>query len=196
MLFFLNKNRRQGYGPSPSPVNGSSSGSDPNSMKSSFLSPTQVNQLRAQIMAYRLLARNQPLPQHIGLAAQGKRTELQPSQPSQPLGPGEQQSQQQPQQQPQPPYSIGQPFQRPPQPASSPMQPSVRQPAPGYPPPPQQQQQLPPTSFSASVPGIATVSTASPVPGAVPIPRPSQTQVNRQLIICYRLAVSLLFALF
>ena len=35
-------------------------------------SSTQLHQLRAQIMAYKLLARTQPLPEHIRLAIQGK----------------------------------------------------------------------------------------------------------------------------
>ena len=38
-------------------------------MKSSFLSPTQVQQQRKQIMAYRLLARYQPVRPHVGMAA-------------------------------------------------------------------------------------------------------------------------------
>merc|ERR1711981_468431 len=36
---------------------------------------TQMLQLRAQIMAYRILARNQPLPPQIAMAVQGKRHE-------------------------------------------------------------------------------------------------------------------------
>ena len=35
----------------------------------------QLLQLRAQIMAYRILARNQPLPQQIAMAVQGKKPE-------------------------------------------------------------------------------------------------------------------------
>ena len=152
-------------------------------MKSSFLSPTQIHQLRAQIMAYRLLARNQPVPQTIGLAAQGKRSDLPQPQPQQqpPSGPAEQQLY--------PP--TNQTFQRPTAPAGpggpGAMQPSIRPPGPGY---PQQQ----PTQPSASMPGVqqapspnmgppppATPSaglTASPVPGTIPTPRPSQPQVR------------------
>lgn len=37
------------------------------------LSPQQINQLRAQIMAYRCIARNQPIPENISMALQGKR---------------------------------------------------------------------------------------------------------------------------
>ena len=36
------------------------------------LTPNQLMQLRGQIMAYRMLARNQPLSQQIALAVQGK----------------------------------------------------------------------------------------------------------------------------
>ena len=37
------------------------------------MTPVQMQQLRAQILAYRYLARNQPLPENIRLAAEGKR---------------------------------------------------------------------------------------------------------------------------
>ena len=51
-------------------LNGSSSWPESaNSMKSSFLSPTQVQQQRTQIMVYRLLARYQPVRPHVGMAA-------------------------------------------------------------------------------------------------------------------------------
>ena len=42
-----------------------------------FSSP-QLLQLRAQIMAYKLLARNQPLPEHIRIAIQGKAPSVKP----------------------------------------------------------------------------------------------------------------------
>lgn len=42
-----------------------------------FSSP-QLLQLRAQIMAYKLLARNQPLPEHVRIAIQGKATSVKP----------------------------------------------------------------------------------------------------------------------
>jgi len=38
-----------------------------------MMTPTQMQQLRAQIMAYRYLSRNQPLPDHLRLAIEGKR---------------------------------------------------------------------------------------------------------------------------
>jgi len=34
---------------------------------------SQLHQLRAQIMAYKMLARGQPLPEHLQMAVQGKR---------------------------------------------------------------------------------------------------------------------------
>lgn len=46
---------------------------DPMSQKQSIFSNAQVHQLRAQIVAYRLLARNQPIPENISLTLQGKR---------------------------------------------------------------------------------------------------------------------------
>lgn len=39
----------------------------------------QLQQLRAQIMAYRMLARNQPLSPELTLAIQGKKIETSPS---------------------------------------------------------------------------------------------------------------------
>lgn len=45
----------------------------PNRGPSPF-SPVQLHQLRAQILAYKMLARGQPLPENIQLAVQGKRT--------------------------------------------------------------------------------------------------------------------------
>ena len=47
-------------------------GQMPDSNKPSFNHP-QLSQLRAQILAYKLLARNQPLPEHIRMAVEGKR---------------------------------------------------------------------------------------------------------------------------
>lgn len=45
----------------------------------------QLQQLRAQIMAYRLLARNQPLSTELTLAIQGKKVETLPAAASTPL---------------------------------------------------------------------------------------------------------------
>lgn len=142
-------------------------GSDANQMKPSFLSPNQVQQLRAQIMAYRLLARNQPIPPNITTAAQGRRPDVPPNQPN--AGPPMGQ---------QPGYPAGaqgsQPFQRPPAPGTptGPMQPAGPR-MPGYP----GQQQLttmgPPSAAGTPAPN----TTSSPVPGTIPTPRPPQPQV-------------------
>ena len=43
------------------------------SLRSTTFSPTQLHQLRAQIMAYKLLSRSQPIPDSIKLAVEGKR---------------------------------------------------------------------------------------------------------------------------
>ena len=57
-------------GMSASPVNG---GPTCDGMKPSPFTSPQLQQLRAQIMAYKMLARNQPLSEHIRLAVEGKR---------------------------------------------------------------------------------------------------------------------------
>lgn len=51
---------------------------------SSVFNQTQIHQLRAQIMAYRLLARNQPLTQQMTMAAQGKKPDGTPQCPTPP----------------------------------------------------------------------------------------------------------------
>lgn len=70
---------------------------------SSAFSPVQLQQLRAQILAYKILGRGQPLPENLQLAVQGKRSL-----------PTMQQQQQQPQQQPQPQAPSASPYNRPP----------------------------------------------------------------------------------
>lgn len=72
-----------GGGPTPPQMTPSQSGpiipgdpqvmSQPNRGPSPF-SPVQLHQLRAQILAYKMLARGQPLPENLQLAVQGKRT--------------------------------------------------------------------------------------------------------------------------
>lgn len=57
-------------GMSAGPVNG---GPVCDGMKPSPFTSPQLQQLRAQIMAYKMLARNQPLSEHIRLAVEGKR---------------------------------------------------------------------------------------------------------------------------
>ncbi|XP_078107528.1 putative global transcription activator SNF2L2 isoform X2 [Sander vitreus] len=68
----------------------------------SAFSPVQLQQLRAQILAYKILGRGQPLPENLQLAVQGKR--------SLPTMQQQQQQQQQPQQQ----TPIASPYNRPP----------------------------------------------------------------------------------
>ncbi|XP_009694106.1 PREDICTED: transcription activator BRG1-like, partial [Cariama cristata] len=77
---------------SPVPANGPTSGpqmssgpggvpldgTDPQALGQQNRGPTpfnqnQLHQLRAQIMAYKMLARGQPLPDHLQMAVQGKR---------------------------------------------------------------------------------------------------------------------------
>lgn len=58
----------------------------------SAFSPVQLQQLRAQILAYKILGRGQPLPENLQLAIQGKRSLPSMQQQQQP-----QQQQQQPQ---------------------------------------------------------------------------------------------------
>uniref|UniRef100_A0A668A1I6 SWI/SNF related BAF chromatin remodeling complex subunit ATPase 4a n=1 Tax=Myripristis murdjan TaxID=586833 RepID=A0A668A1I6_9TELE len=73
------------HAPSPVPANGPPSGpmipggpSGPGAGPMEGSGPTpfnqnQLHQLRAQIMAYKMLARSQPLPEHLQMAVQGKR---------------------------------------------------------------------------------------------------------------------------
>merc|ERR1712045_343257 len=64
-------------GPYPSPPNSNppSAGQSANPNDRTNFQNTQMLQLRAQITAYRILARNQPLPPQIAMAVQGKRPE-------------------------------------------------------------------------------------------------------------------------
>ncbi|XP_028569071.2 SWI/SNF-related matrix-associated actin-dependent regulator of chromatin subfamily A member 2 isoform X2 [Podarcis muralis] len=72
-----------GGGPTPPQMPPSQPGptmpGDPQAMSQpsrgpSPFSPVQLHQLRAQILAYKMLARGQPLPENLQLAVQGKRT--------------------------------------------------------------------------------------------------------------------------
>uniref|UniRef100_A0A8C0BVY2 SWI/SNF related, matrix associated, actin dependent regulator of chromatin, subfamily a, member 2 n=1 Tax=Buteo japonicus TaxID=224669 RepID=A0A8C0BVY2_9AVES len=120
----------------------------PNRGPSPF-SPVQLHQLRAQILAYKMLARGQPLPENLQLAVQGKRT-LPGIQQQQPPSAFNRQSGQAPdmsvsnaqQKLPAPPPS-GRPSPAPPatQPAAAMPGPSVPQPPPGQPSPIVQLQQ-------------------------------------------------------
>merc|ERR1712226_41702 len=64
-------------GPYPSPPgsNAPTTGQGSTPTDRTNFQNTQMLQLRAQIMAYRILARNQPLPPQIAMAVQGKRPE-------------------------------------------------------------------------------------------------------------------------
>ena len=86
----------QGSGPPPQPGAGGPLGGPPGAppggpagSANQFQSP-QMLQLRAQIMAYRYLARNQPLPSNVAMAVQGKRPDQgAPGAPGAPPGPGQ-----------------------------------------------------------------------------------------------------------
>lgn len=76
-------------------VPGPGSGSGPGGVGPGGPTPfnqNQLHQLRAQIMAYKMLARSQPLPDHLQMAVQGKRPMpgMQPGMPNMPpsSGPG------------------------------------------------------------------------------------------------------------
>ncbi|GLH08877.1 ATP-dependent helicase brm [Gryllus bimaculatus] len=97
-------------------------------------SASQLQQLRVQIMAYRVLARNQPLSAQLALAVQGKPSQCSSTPPG---------MMQHPMRPPGPPG--GQP------PTQSPM--TAQMAPPTGPAPPQQQQQQPPQPPSGPVPG-------------------------------------------
>lgn len=89
----------QGMGPSnrggpqgPGGPGGAGGGPGPAGGPTPF-NQNQLHQLRAQIMAYKMLARSQPLPEHLQMAVQGKRPMpgmQQPPMPNMPptTGPG------------------------------------------------------------------------------------------------------------
>lgn len=79
---------RQGSMEPPRPVQGFGAGNEPAGQagKHSFNSQ-QLQQLRVQIMAYRLLSRNQPLSQQLAMAVQGKRLDPPPTPQNAPPGP-------------------------------------------------------------------------------------------------------------
>lgn len=93
-------NRPGPPGPSPGPsmglgvstlVSGLESGGPPGPGGPGGPTPfnqNQLHQLRAQIMAYKMLARGQPLPDHLQMAVQGKRPMPGMQQPMQSLVPG------------------------------------------------------------------------------------------------------------
>ncbi|RWS06402.1 Transcription activator BRG1-like protein [Dinothrombium tinctorium] len=134
--------------------------------KQSLLTQVQCSQLRAQIMAYRYLARNQPLPEHVQMALQGKRMLHPQGSQGPPTSPyARPQGASSPQQQMRPP-SV------PPQvPISQQTQQQQQQQPP--PPPPQQQQQSPQNQMVNQPP----LQPQQPLP---PPPHPPQQQQQQQ----------------
>ncbi|GAB0086937.1 ATP-dependent helicase brm [Sergentomyia squamirostris] len=162
------------------------------SSKQQILNVNQMHMLRAQIMAYRLLARNQPLTKQIAAVIQGQRPDGTPPQcPTPPSSPFQQpgmmgQQQQQPGQQPPPGQPGGPPQNKSPNmeqkggpPPVSGGQPPVQSPMAGMVPsgqqvPPQQQQQQPPARPNSQGPAQA------PRPGAqAPAPPQPMQKQNR-----------------
>lgn len=148
---------RQGNMEAPRPVQGGfGPGQDgPGQPPKHNFNSGQLQQLRVQIMAYRLLSRNQPLTQQLALAVQGKRLEPIPGPPmaggpmasgpgpGPPQQPPQQQQQQQPaSQQTQPPPQQQQVQPQAP-PSQQPQQPPSQMPQ-ATPQPPQPPQQMPP----------------------------------------------------
>ncbi|XP_078809523.1 putative global transcription activator SNF2L2 isoform X2 [Oryzias latipes] len=75
------------------PMEGGMAGMGQQGRGPSAFSPVQLQQLRAQILAYKILARGQPLPENLQLAVQGKRS-LPTMQQQPPQQPPQQQQQQ------------------------------------------------------------------------------------------------------
>ncbi|XP_060525669.1 ATP-dependent helicase brm-like [Cylas formicarius] len=128
----------------------------------STFTQTQMSQLRNQIMAYRYLARNQPIPHQILMALQGKKPDGTPQSPTPPPGqvgsdapePPTESVPVQPQPMRPPPMSQAGPFQHPPGPQShigsqGPMTPQAYKPAPT----PPQQQNVPRAGTHSQQPG-------------------------------------------
>jgi len=135
-------------GPSAPPTGGGPPYAGGDRPPSNFQNP-QLLQLRAQIMAYRMLARHQPLPQQLALAVTGKRADSTGAPP-----PGA----------PQRP-SPGQP------PAGSPTPPAVA-PPPGATPP---STATPPTSAPTPPTSTTTGSRPAPPPGqSIPGSKPNR----------------------
>ncbi|XP_074386580.1 LOW QUALITY PROTEIN: transcription activator BRG1 [Zonotrichia albicollis] len=167
-------------GPSGSSAGGSGAALDGSGSDSPALgrgpSPfnaAQLHQLRAQIMAYKLLARGQPLPEHLQVAVQGKRPlpGMQPQMPALPppagaaQGPGQTGGAG-----PAPPgysraHGIGGPNMPPPGPSGVP--PGMPGQPPGGPPKP-----WPEGPLSAAAPGGAPQKLLPPPPAGRPSPVP------------------------
>ncbi|KAF8792571.1 transcription activator BRG1-like [Argiope bruennichi] len=153
---------------SPMPNQGPSTANQ----KPSLLTSAQITQLRAQIMAYRLLARNQPIPESIIMAIQCKRpmqnqvayTQRPPGAPS----PGQPIRAPMPQSQP-PTQNMNNNIMPQQMPPSQPMHPHINQPTM----PPPQQQQAPPTQVPPpQQQPISAPQSAPPMPLQGPQARP------------------------
>ncbi|GIY43299.1 hypothetical protein CDAR_27011 [Caerostris darwini] len=146
---------------SPMPNQGPST---PNNQKPSLLTGAQIQQLRAQIMAYRMLSRNQPLTEQVIIGIQSKRPmQSQPVYAQRPPGapsPGQPIRAPIPQSQP-PPQNINNSMMPQQMPPSQPMHPHMPQPTMPPPPQQQQQQQAPPTQV---VPQQQPVNTPQAAP--------------------------------
>ncbi|XP_047102247.1 ATP-dependent helicase brm isoform X2 [Schistocerca piceifrons] len=161
-------------------------------------SPGQLQQLRVQIMAYRLLVRNQPLSQQLALAVQGKRLDTPVPHPTQcptPPSPFQQQQQSRSLQMQPPPPDSGVSVCPPPSPSPMPAQmapptcPSASQqkplmpprlgtPAPQAPPPQTQRPQMAPQQPPHNHQQAAV--TAVPPPPPPPLQQQQMQQQQQQ----------------
>ncbi|GFS49739.1 hypothetical protein NPIL_418521 [Nephila pilipes] len=159
--------------------------------KPSLLTTAQITQLRAQIMAYRLLSRNQPVPENVIMASQSKRPmQNQPVYGQRPPGapsPGQPIRAPIPQPQP-PPQNMNNNMMPQQMPPSQPMHPHMPQPAM----PPPQQQQAPPTQVAPPHQPINTPQAPPAMalqgpqvrpqgpPNSQAVPLPSMMQLQQQ----------------
>ncbi|TRZ09077.1 hypothetical protein HGM15179_018034 [Zosterops borbonicus] len=132
----------------------------------------QLHQLRAQIMAYKLLARGQPLPEHLQVAVQGKRPlpGMQPQIPALPPPAGATQG---PGQAPGPPGGPPKPWPEGPLSAAAP----GGAPQKLLPPPPAGRPSPVPPAVPPASPGPPPPSPGQPAPPALPI-HPKQNRIT------------------
>ncbi|KAI4459651.1 snf2/rad54 helicase family [Holotrichia oblita] len=158
---------------------------------SSVFNQTQMAQLRAQIMAYRMLARSQPLSSQIVMAVQGKRQDGAPQCPTPPSSPFQPQGTGQgppPNQGGPPPPSNESSEPSPPDTGPPQQPPPMRPPCPPAPqpipsgPPPQPQQQPPPPPQQQQIPPPPPPQQQQQQPQQ-PVPPPPVPQVDFNNII-------------
>lgn len=157
---------------SPMPGQQMQMGQDAGQMRQTPFLPAQLHQLRAQIMAYKLLARNQPVPENLRMALEGKKPlapQYRPSMPQQQQQPGMRMAQQMPQQQ-QP--MQGMPGQGLPQGARYPGPGMQQQQPPQQGQPQQQQQVMGPQGMMSQQQQPQQQGQATPKPDMVAPPRP------------------------